>query len=239
MEKINKATDYEKKFNYGKGLIPTPSIWISHFWDAHRNKVVDYLQPFVTMADSILFIGVGTGDVIPLLQTRGKRIVGIDLNRDFLSFASHYCETIEGDGSSLPFEDNSFDLIICNMVLHHIIGQGNLGKTFAESSRVLRNGGVFAAFEPNVFHPSGFAMTMLNKFHLYHLVGGGSDYEYALSPFTLAKMCRQHFMQVRVKAFTFSHPRLPVSAQNILFRLDKHLSRFYPLSFSFVLHAIK
>jgi len=239
MDKINKAQDYEKKFSYGKGLLPTPSNWISNFWDTHRNKVVDHLQPFVNIAESILFIGVGTGDVIPLLQTRGKKIVGIDLNKDFLSLAAQYCETIEGDGSVLPFENNSFDLIICNMVLHHIVGQGNLEKTFTEASRVLINGGVFTAFEPNVFHPSGFAMTMLNKFHLYHLVGGGSDYEYALSPFTLAKMCRQNFRQVRVKTLTCSHPRLPIPAQKILFRLDKHLSRFYPLSFSFVLEAIK
>ncbi len=239
MADVNKAKEFERDFAYGKGIIPTPASWIEAFWKSHHDKVVELMRPAFRKAQTVLFIGVGSGDVIPQLEPAGKRIIGIDLNRKFLETAAAYCETIEGDGTDLPLAEGTCDLVICNMVLHHIVAQGGLDRTIAEAARVLVPGGTLLAFEPNLYHPSGMALTLLNKFRLYHAVAGGSDYEYALSPFGLARICRDHFRRVAVRAVTFGHPRFPLFLQRSLFRLDAPLAGLYPLSFSFAVEAEK
>jgi ubiquinone/menaquinone biosynthesis C-methylase UbiE len=239
MGEMKKAKEFEKNLEYGRGIIPTPQRWISYFWDVHRKKVVEYLEPFVKGADSIVFIGVGGGDILPFLSIRDKIVLGLDLNLKFLTQSTRYCSALVADGAMMPVKDESVDLVICDLVLHHIVGQGDLEKSLAECSRVLKNGGRLLVFEPNFFHPSGMAMNLLNKFRLYYKVAGGSDYEFALSPFQVARVCRSHFMKVKIRAITFSHPRFPPFVQKLFFRADRHLSRFYPLSFSFMLEALK
>ena len=50
-------------------------------------------------------------------------------------------ETACTDAESLPFADQSFDLVFGHAILHHI---PNLGRAFAEFHRVLRPGGTIA-----------------------------------------------------------------------------------------------
>ncbi|MDQ6949742.1 MAG: class I SAM-dependent methyltransferase [Actinomycetota bacterium] len=50
------------------------------------------------------------------------------------------------DASDSPFADGSFDLVVANLVLHHVEPLQPLAR---EAIRVLRPGGILAAFEPN------------------------------------------------------------------------------------------
>jgi SAM-dependent methyltransferase len=234
-----KGKEFEKDFQYGKGLIPTPSDWIAHFWNIHRAKVIESMKGHIKEADSILFVGVGHGDALPPDGLEGKMVVGIDLNRNFLMNSVPRCSALEADGTMLPLKDGCMDLVVCNMVLHHIIGQGGLDAAVDEYFRVLSPGGKLLAFEPNFFHPSGLILTLLNKFHFYHAVGGGSNYEYALSPFRLSRISRRQFKDVNISMITLSHPRFPVFIQNLFFRIDRYISWLYPLSFSFMLKAVQ
>jgi SAM-dependent methyltransferase len=230
---------FEKEFRHGKGIIPTPKDWIEHFWFAHRVKVIESMSGYIKDAESILFVGVGQGGALPSEGLGGKRVVGIDLNRKALDSSTSLCNALLADGTMLPFKDGSMDLVVCNMVLHHIVGQGGLDAAIEECFRVLSPGGRLLAFEPNFFHPSGLALTLLNKFHLYHAVGGGSNYEYALSPFRLGRIGRRNFKEVNIRLITLGHPRFPVFIQRLIFRIDKYFTRLYPLGFSFMLEAVK
>jgi ubiquinone/menaquinone biosynthesis C-methylase UbiE len=56
-------------------------------------------------------------------------------------------EATQADAESLPFADESFDLLLGHAVLHHL---PNLGRAFAEFHRVLRPGGrILFAGEPS------------------------------------------------------------------------------------------
>ena len=59
-------------------------------------------------------------------------------------------EVIRGVGESLPFVDESFDLIVCLWVLEHL---NNPGATLREVRRVLRPGGHFVFLTPNMRNP--------------------------------------------------------------------------------------
>ena len=236
----NRALRHEEAFSYGEGRIPTPRRWTEYFWDRGREKTVAVLEPFLREADTLLFVGVGSGDILPFLDLQEKTVYGTEVNQRFLEDASRYCIPMITDSTSIPLDDESLDLVICNMVLHHVIGQGNLDAVLIECARVLKKGGSLFAFEPNALHPSGMAMNLINRFHLYSKVGGGSDYEYALSPFMMRRLCRRIFgCDPSLRGLTFSNPRFPIALQKAICRLDKPLEAAYPLSFSFQLRVVK
>ncbi len=55
-------------------------------------------------------------------------------------------EFIRGDILSLPFKDNSFDLVFARSVVHHV--PDDVGKAMSELHRVLKKGGMCIVSEP-------------------------------------------------------------------------------------------
>ena len=96
-----------------------------------------------------LDIGTGPG-VIPIMlaaRVPRLRLTGVDLSEPMLQKARIAAEDAGvadrldfrvGDAGSLPFPERSFDLVLCNSVLHHLSAPLAL---FNEISRVVKPGG--------------------------------------------------------------------------------------------------
>jgi len=104
-----------------------------------------------------LEIGSGTGYFSLNLVQLGviERLTATDISPGMLDRLSATAEalgledvaTVVTEAETLPFEDESFDLVFGHAVLHHI---PDLDKAFAEFRRVLRTGGMIAfAGEPS------------------------------------------------------------------------------------------
>jgi ubiquinone/menaquinone biosynthesis C-methylase UbiE len=104
-----------------------------------------------------LEIGSGTGYFSLNLVQLGviERLTATDISPGMLSRLATTADalgledvtTVETEAETLPFEDESFDLVFGHAVLHHI---PDLDKAFAEFRRVLRPGGMIAfAGEPS------------------------------------------------------------------------------------------
>lgn len=95
--------------------------------------------------DAILDVGCGTGALTRVLaeETRG-RVVGLDADRALLDAGSCDAPSVVGDARSLPFADDSFDLVICQALLINLADPGAVLREFARvaSDRV-------AAVEPD------------------------------------------------------------------------------------------
>jgi ubiquinone/menaquinone biosynthesis C-methylase UbiE len=68
------------------------------------------------------------------------KFIGIDRSLTMIHSATHVPHSVfflAGDACSLPFRDSSFDLVLCNSVLHHI---GHPAQLFAEIRRVAKSG---------------------------------------------------------------------------------------------------
>lgn len=94
----------------------------------------------------VLEIGVGAGTDFMQWVRSGARATGIDLTeagialaRERLALEGLTAELRVGDAESLPFDDDSFDIVYSYGVLHHT---PDTRKTLAEVHRVLRPGGV-------------------------------------------------------------------------------------------------
>jgi len=71
--RVNKAKEFEKEFNYGKkGIVPTQRDWAEYFWTVHKNRVAEALRPPIGEAISMLVVGVGTGDVLSAIAEAAR-----------------------------------------------------------------------------------------------------------------------------------------------------------------------
>jgi tRNA (uracil-5-)-methyltransferase TRM9 len=95
----------------------------------------------------LLNIGCAHGaDFLPFRQ--GFELCGIDSSSPMIKQAKKYSikfdfytRLVTADAMYLPFIDNSFDWAIAVATYHHIKGEYERGKTFAELKRVLKPGG--------------------------------------------------------------------------------------------------
>src|SRR5258708_4571549 len=95
----------------------------------------------------VLDVGSGQGIDAYEYASRGARVVGIDLTPRHVELAAlHLAATglsawfVQGDAESMPFPDDSFDVVSSNGVLHHT---PDIDAALAECLRVLRPGGTF------------------------------------------------------------------------------------------------
>lgn len=91
----------------------------------------------------LLDLACGTGIVARMAADRGARVVGSDINAGMLAQAARCSEGLgvryeAADAQDLPFEDESFDLIICQQGLQFFPEKAG---ALAECFRVLRPGG--------------------------------------------------------------------------------------------------
>lgn len=118
-----------------------------------RAMLEDYLNELPLPAGArILEIGCGTGAVARTLAHKfeGSEVVGLDPGSLFIERARSRADGFDGlmfaigDGRDLPFEDSSFDAVVCHTALCHI---PEPGRVLAEALRVARASGWLAVFD--------------------------------------------------------------------------------------------
>ena len=80
----------------------------------------------------------------------GNAVVGVDVDRHALGEAAKLgIETVWADAEEpLPFEDESFDVVVAAELLEHL---GDPARVVTEAARVLRPGGTLTGSVPNSF----------------------------------------------------------------------------------------
>jgi SAM-dependent methyltransferase len=87
----------------------------------------------------VLEVGCGTGLVLSKVAKVARQARGVDLSPGMLSHArARGLDVREGDATSLPFEDASFDVVYAFKVLAHV---PDVDRAIAEMTRVVRPGG--------------------------------------------------------------------------------------------------
>ena len=123
----------------------------------------------------VLDCGCGTGPMIQLLHEKypDKHYVGLDLTPGMIQVAQDKnlsnTEFVVGDSENLPFEENSFDAVICSNSFHHY---PNPQAFFGSAYRVLRKGGRLVVRD---YTSSDFVVWLMNhvEMPLANLVGHG------------------------------------------------------------------
>ncbi len=104
---------------------------------------------------SLLDVGCGTGTTDQVLAPRVRRLHGVDVSEEMLIKAQRNVPSAEFswyDGKKLPFDDETFDIVVAICVLHHVPTSERF-KVVSEMVRVVQREGVVAVFEHNPYNP--------------------------------------------------------------------------------------
>ncbi|WXG39934.1 MAG: methyltransferase domain-containing protein [Candidatus Freyarchaeum deiterrae] len=157
-----------------------------NWWNWYKNTEIrvqlytkhlgEYLREVSKL--KILDLGCGAGGVCVSFANRNNMVIGLDLDKKLINLTKvnvsdsedHFppkggvSETL-ASGTDLPFEDETFDLVLCNDVIEHLDKQEELIR---EIYRVLKEGGYLYLTTPNRRYPveshTGiFGITLLPK----------------------------------------------------------------------------
>jgi len=91
----------------------------------------------------ILDLCCGQGDLTKMLVQAGSDVSGLDFSPEMIALAQEAAPLANiklGDAQALPFEDDSFDAVVCNFGMMHLPDQP---RALTEICRVLKSGGEF------------------------------------------------------------------------------------------------
>lgn len=104
----------------------------------------------------ILDIGCSSGVITQFIARQGGTVVGIDVDKNAIKMAANDSKDLKNlsfklaSGITLPFRNNSFDIVLCNQVYSFI---SNPSKMIKEIYRVLRMEGFCLFTGDNLLNP--------------------------------------------------------------------------------------
>ncbi len=146
--------------------------------ESWRRQASNYCQ---SDASLILDVATGTGKMASILARRRgvRQVVGLDYTSSMLRRAktslakqkkNSNIDLLQGDAQNLPFPDATFDCVTVTYALRNVT---DIGRTFAEMTRVVRPGGRVISLE--LTRPDKSILQKLYFFYMQHiapLLGG-------------------------------------------------------------------
>ena len=165
-KKITKAsTDkdfiaYQKKWN-------EDNVEVDRFQWQTTNKVISAKEKRLLSAlnkyrrKSVLEVGCGEGANSVNLHV-GKNFTGCDYSKTRIAFAKKHStgHFVVSDGTKLVFKDNSYDVVFCRDVIHHVRERK---KLVSEMYRVCKKGGKVILIESNALNLVNLGFSLLFK----------------------------------------------------------------------------
>ncbi len=129
------------------------------FYDENENYLNSFEQgeliPLLgALADKkVLDVGAGTGRLSLPLANRGASVTALDVSRKMLELLKKKNSkiiTVVGDAESLPFKNETFDIVAAAFLIVHL---KDPKRFFDEAYRVLKDGGILAVTNINQKDP--------------------------------------------------------------------------------------
>jgi SAM-dependent methyltransferase len=126
-----------------------------HIVEHYLAKRVRYISQHCPRG-RVLDVGCGTGTLAGRLAAAGFGVTGIDPSQGMLDVMADTVPLVgrvRGEGSDLPFADETFDVAITVAALHHVADPADVRTTLMEMVRVLRPSGRIVVWDHNPRNP--------------------------------------------------------------------------------------
>jgi len=113
--------------------------------------IYEFLASQIKSSDKVLEVGFGQGYGVSYMSNYSNEVHGVEVNNDLVMYAKNKhrisnCFFNYYDGTTLPFKENSFDVIVSSHVIEHIEKDK---EHIEEIYRVLKNNGTLFLITPN------------------------------------------------------------------------------------------
>ncbi|NES76289.1 MULTISPECIES: bifunctional 2-polyprenyl-6-hydroxyphenol methylase/3-demethylubiquinol 3-O-methyltransferase UbiG [Okeania] len=180
-------------------------IYALYYLNQPRFKFFDRYVPH-WQGLKVLDVGCGGGFSCEFMAKRGAIIYGIDSSAKCIEVAQKHSgeNSLDinykiGIAESLPYENNTFDVVICVDVLEHV---SDYRQVVSEIYRVLKPGGIFLYDTINRNFQSRFMMIWLMENLLRLIPQGVHNWDKFILPEELKElMLSLDFVEVEMKGF--------------------------------------
>ena len=223
---------------------------------------IKYAKIAVKKNDKILEAGCGVGRVYFHYKKNGYDIKGIEYSKNAVAnilAKDSSADVIEGNVSQLPYNDNSFDIILAFGLYHNIENIKELQKSFDETHRTLNKGGkLVASFRFDSLENNMVENIMkkrsngksFDKFHRWHFslkdiknfLGSKMEIEEVFYARNVSFLFKYDFFRANnLKSINFSESKARSGGFELNFFgkfIDTFLHKFFPKQFSNLLVII-
>jgi SAM-dependent methyltransferase len=116
--------------------------------DSVEQSLLPWALDGVDLSGDVLEVGPGFGATTRVLAGQLDHLTALEIDEaSAMRLTDQFDERVRivhGDGTAMPFEDASFDAVVCFTMLHHVPSPQLQDEVFAEVVRVLRPNGTFA-----------------------------------------------------------------------------------------------
>ena len=182
-----------------------------HEWESHISNVFRMFKKNLKTYNPGNMLDIGCGDgkrtirIANYYKINMSNVFGLDFNNHLIvSCQSMFnARKIDLESDNIPYQDDTFDLVICNQVLEHL---KNYKKTIFEAIRVTKNQGYIVFGIPNLAH-------LINRIYLL---------------FGVQPLCI-HLDSSHVRSFTHRSFVKLLNSLEALRLIDSKASLMYPL----------
>ncbi|MBP0986428.1 MAG: class I SAM-dependent methyltransferase, partial [Oscillospiraceae bacterium] len=157
----------------------------------------------------ILDVGCGNGNLFGCLPDGRYEMFGIDFSENMIAEARKNCGDravfTVADAEELPFDDDSFDIVVCNASFHHYIHPDAVA---AEMNRVLKAGGTLLIGDPYL---GSFARPIMNV--LTRFSNQGDHHFYGISE--MKKLLEDNGLEWETSVRTGEHTILHIAGKKL------------------------
>jgi len=124
----------------------------SYVWRFGQDRRLELVRRYAGLVGMrILDVGCGLGAYVRKLRAFSDDVYGVDIDPDKVQQAQEQLANIyQAPAESLPFPDDSFDVVLLHEVLEHVSDDR---RAVSEACRVTKGGGRVVIFVPNRLFP--------------------------------------------------------------------------------------
>jgi SAM-dependent methyltransferase len=124
----------------------------SYVWRRGQDRRLALIRQHIELRSKrILDVGCGLGMYVSQFRAFSDDVYGVDVDPDKVSQASQWLPNLRVSAAEeLPFEDDSFDVVLLNEVIEHVEDDR---RSIQEAYRVLAPGGHIVIYAPNRLYP--------------------------------------------------------------------------------------
>lgn len=146
---------------------------------------LELVKQYIPEAITLLDIGAGNGISSVAFSRSGFTVTALEpdpsatvgtgaIQKLRLHYSLQDLEIVQGYGEELPFSDNSFDIVYLRQAMHHA---ADLTRLIAESTRVLKKGGILLTVRDHVIFDTADKDWFLNTHPLQKFYGGENAFK--------------------------------------------------------------